>query len=66
MTLQERVVTVLAAASAVCDAQTTLTPPRNTTAMCTVTLSDGRTRDYKIRWLDDAGSIKVSPRGPIH
>ena len=66
VTLQGRVVTVVGGASAVCDSQTTATPPRNTTATCTVTFADGRTRDYRIRWLDDAGTIRVSPRGPIH
>src|SRR3954454_12319034 len=66
VTLQGRVPTVVAGAWAVCDGQTTLTPARNTTATCTVTFADGRTRDYLIRWLDDAGSIRMSPRGPSH
>jgi hypothetical protein len=60
------VTTALGAASAACDGQTTTTPPRNSTAMCTVTFADGHTRDYQVRWLDDAGTIRVSPRGPIH
>ena len=59
--LQGRVVTILGAASAVCDGQTTLTPPRNTRATCTVTFPDGHTRDYRVRWTDDAGSIHLSP-----
>ena len=44
--LQGRVVTIVAAASAVCDGQSTLAPPRNTTAPCTVTFADGRIPDY--------------------
>jgi hypothetical protein len=59
--LQGRVVTILGAASAVCDGQTTLTPPRNTRATCTVTFADGHTRDYRVRWTDDAGSIHLLP-----
>jgi hypothetical protein len=60
--LQGRVVTILGAASAVCDGQTTLTPPRDARATCTVTFADGHTRDYRVRWTDDAGSIRVTPR----
>jgi hypothetical protein len=62
--LQGRVVTILGAASAVCDSQTTSTPPRGTVATCTVTYPDGRSRAYRIRWLDDVGSIRVTASGP--
>jgi hypothetical protein len=60
--LQGRVVTMLGAASAVCDGQTTLTPPRNTRAICTVTFPDGQTRDYRVRWTDNSGSIRLTAR----
>jgi hypothetical protein len=45
----------------VCDGQSTLTPPAGSTALCSVTFADGRIADYTVRWVDDVGSITLTP-----
>ena len=34
---------------------------QDTRATCTVTFADGHTRDYRVRWTDNAGSIRLTP-----